>query len=73
MFKNNRPTEMNEPQSTFYFTNKHQQNPGANILYKKSPLGKNEVRNLLLKAAQNNSVHRTCISKLLDSDIPVIV
>ena len=64
---------MNEPESSFYFTNKHQQNPGGNISYKKSPLGKNEVGKLLLKAAQNNSVRRTCISKLLDSDVPVIV
>ena len=32
---------MNEPESSFYFTNKHQQNPGDNIWYKKSPLGKN--------------------------------
>ena len=73
MFKSNCPTEMNEPESSFHFTNKHQQNPGDNIWYKKSPLGKNEVGKLLLKAAQNNSVRRTCISKLLDSDVPVIV
>ena len=64
---------MNEPESSFYFTNKHLQNPGDNIWYKKSPLGKSEVRKLLLKAVQNNSVRRTCISKLLDSDVPVIV
>ena len=73
MFKSNRPTEMNEPESSFYFTNKHQQNPGGNISYKKSPLRKNEVGKLLLKAAQNISVRRTCISKLLDSNVPVIV
>ena len=64
---------MNETESLFYFTNKHQQDPGNNIWYKKSPLGKNEVEKLLLKAAQNNSVRRICISKLLDSDVPVIV
>ena len=73
MFKSNRPTEMNEPESSFYFTNKHQLNPGDNIWYKKSPLRKNEVGKLLLKAVQNNSVRRTCISKLLDSGVPVIV
>ena len=64
---------MNEPESSFYFTNKHQQNPGDNIWYKKSPLGKNEVGKLLLKVTQTNSVHRSCVSKLLDSDVPVIV
>ena len=63
---------MNEPESLFYFTNKHKQNPGDNW-YKKSPLGKNEVGKPLLKAAQNYSVRRTCISKLLDSDVLVIV
>ena len=73
MFKSNRPTEMNEPECSMYFTNKHQQNPDDNICYKKSPLGKSEVGKLLLKAAQNNFVRRTCISKLLDSDVPVIV
>ena len=47
MLKSNPPTEMNEPESSFYFTNKHQQNPGCNISYKKSPLGKNEIGKLL--------------------------
>ena len=58
---------MNQPESAFYFAIKHQQNPGE------SPLGKNEVGKPLLKAAQNYSVRKTCISKLLDSDVPVIV
>ena len=64
---------MNEPGSSLYFANKHQENPGDNIWYKKSPLGKNEVGKLLLKADQNKFICRTCISKLLDSDVPVIV
>ena len=64
---------MNEPESSFYFTNTHQQIPDDNIGYKKSSLGKNEVRKLVLKAAQNKSVCTTCISKLFDSDVPVIV
>ena len=38
---------MNEPESSLYFTNKHQQNPGDNIWYKKCPFGKNEVGKLL--------------------------
>ena len=73
IFKSRRPAEMNEPKSSFYFTIKHQQNPGDNIWYKKSLLGNNEVGKPLLKAAQNNFVRRTCISKLLDSDVHVIV
>ena len=64
---------MNEPESSFYFTNKHQQYPGDNIWCKKSPIEKYEVTKLLLKATQNNSIRRTCISNLLDSDGAVIV
>ena len=64
---------MNEPESAFYFAIKHQQNPSHNIWTKKSPLAKNEVGKSLLKAAQNYSVRKTCVSKLLDSDEPVIV
>ena len=73
LFQNHQPAEMNEPESSFYFTNKHQQNPSDNIWNMKSPLGKSEVRKLLLKAAQNNSIRRTCISKLFDLDVLVIV
>ena len=64
---------MNEPESSFYFTNKHQLNPGNNIWYKKSPLGKKKLGKALLKAALNNSVPRTSISNLLYSELPVIV
>ena len=51
-----------------------------NIWYKKSPLGKNEIGKQLSKAAQNNclqwrlannSVYKTFISMLLNSDVPV--
>ena len=73
IFKSHHPAEMNEPESSFYFTNEHQQNPGDNIWYKKFLIEKNEVGKPLLKAVQNNSVCRTCISKLLDSDLPVMV
>ena len=70
IFESHRP---NESESAFYFAIKHQQNLGDNIWTKKSPLVKNEVGKPLLKAAQNYSVRKTCISKLLDSDVPVIV
>ena len=49
MFESHRP---NESESTFYFSIKHQQNPGDNIWTKKSVFGKNEVGKPLLKAAQ---------------------
>ena len=52
-----------------------------NIWYKKCPLRKNDVGKLFLKVAQNNGQQRrlakhsdckTCISRLLGLDIPVI-
>ena len=64
---------MNDPESGFYFAIKHQHNPGDNVWTKKFPLGKNEVGKLLLKAAQNYSVRKTYISKLLNSHVPVIL
>ena len=64
---------MNEPESAFFLAIKHQQNSGDHNWTKKSPFKKNEVGKALLKAAQNYSVRKTCISKLLDSDVPVIV
>ena len=70
IFESHRP---NESESAFYFAIKHQQNPGDNIWTKKSPLGKNEVGKPLLKAVQNHTVRKTCISKPLDSSVPVIV
>ena len=64
---------MKKPESAFYFAMKLQQNPHESIRTKKSPLRKNEVGKPLLKAVQNYSVSKTCISKLLDSDVPVTV
>ena len=45
-FRSHHPVEMNEPESSFYFTNKHKQNPGDHI--------RKEVRKLVLKVVQNN-------------------
>ena len=73
ILKSHRLTEVDEPESAFYFAIIHQQNPGDIIWTKKSPLGKNEVGKPLLKVAQNYSVRKTCISELLDLDVPVIV
>ena len=58
---------------------KHQRKATDAVWYKKSPLGKNKIGKLLTKAAQNagfpgsvtnHSVRKTCISRLLDSDVP---
>jgi integrase len=80
MFKSHRPLLMNQPEARFYLAVKHKRNPNDNIWYKRSPLGKNEIGKLLSKAAQNvglpgrvtnHSVRKTCVSRLLDSDVPV--
>ena len=80
MFKNHRPLEMNQVESPFYLSVKHQRNPDDNIWYKKCPLGKNEIGKLLSKAAKNaglpgqvtnHSVRKTCVLGLLDSDVAV--
>ena len=70
---------MNQPEAPFYLAVKHQRKATDTVWYKKSPLGKNEIVKLLTKAAQNaglpgrvtnHSVAKTCISRLLDSDVP---
>ena len=70
---------MNQPEAPFYLAGKHQRKATDAVWYKKSPLGKNEIGKLLTKAAQNaglpgrvtnHSVRKTCISRLLDSDVP---
>jgi hypothetical protein len=71
---------MNKPDSPFYLAVKHNCRANDQIWYKKSPLGKNEIGNLLSIAAKlqqgqgakitNHSVQKTSISRLLDADIP---
>ena len=70
---------MNKPDSPFYVTVKHQRKPGDDVCYMRSPLGKNEIGKFLSTAAKNaglqgrvtnHSVRKTCISRLLDADVP---
>lgn len=79
LFRSHRPIEMNQPEAPFYLAVKHKRKATDEVWYKKSPLGKNEIGKLLTKAAQNaglpgrvtnHSVRKTCISRLLDSDVP---
>ena len=81
-FKSHRPVEMNKPESPFYLAVRHNRSSQDNVWYMKSPLGKNEIGKFLSIAAQkaglqregkqitNHSVRKTCISRLLDADIP---
>ena len=70
---------MNQPEAPFYLAVKHQRKATDAVWYKKRPLGKNEIGKLLTKAAKNaglpgrvtnHLVQKTCISRLLDSDVP---
>ena len=77
-FARRRPVEMNQPDSPFYLAVKHQRKPADDVWYMRSPLGKNEIGKFLSTAAKNaglqgrltnHSVRKTCISRLLDSDV----
>ena len=81
-FKSHRPAEMNEPAASFYLAVRHNRSYSDDVWYMKSPLGKNEIGKFLSTAAKraglqkegkkvtNHSVRKTCISRLLDADVP---
>lgn len=78
-FIRRRPDEMKTPDSPFYLAINHKRKPDNPIWYCKSPLGKNEIGKFLVKAAQhagiqgnisNHSVRKTCISRLMEADVP---
>ena len=78
-FARRHPLEMNKPDSPFYLAVKHQRKPDDDVWYMRSPLGKNEIGKFLSTAAKNaglpgrvtnHSVRKTCISRLLDADVP---
>ena len=79
-FKSHRPEEMNNAESPFYLAINPRRRPGSSIWYMKAPLGKNEIGKLMKTAAQgaglqgnitNHSVRKTCISRLMDAEVPV--
>ena len=71
-FRSHRPVEMNAPESPFYLAVRHNRRSNEEVWYMKAPLGKNEIRKFLSTAAKNanHSVRKTCISRLLDADVP---
>ena len=79
-FRSHRPAEMNEADSPFYLAINYRRRPDSSIWYMKAPLGKNEIGKLMKTAAQtaglqgnitNHSVRKTCISRLMDAEVPV--
>ena len=74
-----RPLEMKQPDSPFFLAINHRRQPSSQIWYLKAALSKNEIEKFLSKAAKaarlpgnitNHSVRKTCISRLMDADIP---
>ena len=70
---------MKQPDSPFFLAINHRRQPSSKIWYSKAALGKNEIGKFLSKAAKaaklpgnitNHSVRKTCISRLIDADIP---
>ena len=71
--------KMTQPDSPFFLAINHRRQPSSQIWYSKAALGKNEIGKFLSKAAKaaklpgnitNHSVRKTCISRLMDADIP---
>jgi integrase len=78
-FSEHRPLEMKQPDSPFFLPINHHRRPSSQIWYSKAVLGKNEIGKFLSKAAKaaklpgnitNHSVRKTCISCLIDANIP---
>ena len=70
---------MKQPDSPFFLAINHRRQPSSQIWYSKAALGKNKIGKFLSKAAKaaklpgnitNHSVRKTCISRLMDADIP---
>ena len=78
-FPEHRQLEMKQPDSSFFLAINHRRQPSPQIWYSKAALGKNEIGKFLSKASKaaklpgnitNHSVRKTCISRLMDADIP---
>ena len=78
-FSKHRPLEMKQPDSPFFLAINHRRQSSSQIWYSKAALGKNEIGKFLSKAAKaaglpgnitNHSVRKTCISRLMDANIP---
>ena len=81
-FSSHRPVEMNVPESPFYLAVSHSRRSNEEVWYTKAPHGKNQIGKFLSTVAKNVDLHRegkkvtnhsvrkTCISRLLDANVP---
>ena len=74
-----RPSEMKTLEAPFFLAINHQRKTDSPVWYRRAPLGKNEIGKFISKAARNagiegnitnHSDRKTCISRLMDGDIP---
>ena len=75
-----RPNEMKKPDAPFFQAINHSRAPDNPVWYSRAALGKNKIGEFLTKAAKNaglpgnvtnHSVWKTCISRLMDAEVPV--
>ena len=78
-FSAHRPEKMKHPDSPFFLAINHKRKPESQIWYCNSPLGKNAIGKFIVNAAKaaglpgnisNHSIRKTCISRLMDADLP---
>ena len=71
---------MKRPEAPFFLAINHKIKPADPVWYSRAPLGKNKIGEFLTKAAKNvglpenvtdHSVRKTCISTVMDAEIPV--
>ena len=71
---------MKRPEAPFFLAINHKRKPADPVWYSRAPLGKKRDRSILTKAAKsaglpgnvtNHSVRKTCISRLMDAEVPV--
>ena len=79
-FASDRPDKIKKPVAPFFLAVNHSRAPGNPIWYNRAPLGKNKIGEFLTRAAKNaglpgnvtnHSVRKTCISRLMDAEVPV--
>ena len=79
-FASDRPDKIKKPVAPFFLAVNHSRAPDNPIWYNRAPLGKNKIGEFLTKAAKNaglpgnvtnHSVRKTCISRLMDAEVPV--
>ncbi len=78
-FASHHPEAAKVPESPFFLAINQKRRAGSQIWYTKDALGKNSIGKFLSNAAKaagepgnvsNHSVRKTCISRLMDADVP---